>query len=290
MDLNRLKYFMAVAETGSIRSAAGLLRISPAALSKAIKVLESELGAKLLLPSGRGIILSQKGQEIARRGQAVLDSVRALVEDVNAPASRPCVIGSFEVFTTYFAGPLLGHELRSSPVVLRELIPGELELALASREVDLGITYVPIPHAEVDHLAVTQIEMAIFGLKRFTPTPFEALPFVVPVQPLKGAPTKVQGLDGWNENKLRRKIAYQVTLMETAIELCRQGLAVAYLPKFVARLHNEQVKPEYRLVELEAPRGAGAGRHPVYLALRKSDGESPLSKNLARAIRRICKG
>jgi DNA-binding transcriptional LysR family regulator len=40
MDTNRLRYFLVVCETGSVRKAADLLHVSPAALSKAIKILE----------------------------------------------------------------------------------------------------------------------------------------------------------------------------------------------------------------------------------------------------------
>lgn len=36
MDFDRLRYFCAIAETGSLRRAAELLRLSPPALSKAM--------------------------------------------------------------------------------------------------------------------------------------------------------------------------------------------------------------------------------------------------------------
>src|SRR5881275_1525815 len=71
MDIDRLRYFCTVARVGSIRGAAKVLKISPAALSKAIKTLEEELGLALLVQSGRGIRVSDE---------------RALVRDANAPA------------------------------------------------------------------------------------------------------------------------------------------------------------------------------------------------------------
>ncbi len=48
MDTGRLRYFCAVARTGSLRRAAELVKVSPPALSKAIKLLESECGVRLI--------------------------------------------------------------------------------------------------------------------------------------------------------------------------------------------------------------------------------------------------
>ena len=58
MDTLKLKYFSAVAESGSVRRAAELLRVSPPSLSKAVAHLEAELGLKLFIRSGRNIFLS----------------------------------------------------------------------------------------------------------------------------------------------------------------------------------------------------------------------------------------
>ena len=55
MNLDRLRYFCVIAETGSLRRAAEILRLSPAALSKALHVLEKEVGCPLTLPAGRGL-------------------------------------------------------------------------------------------------------------------------------------------------------------------------------------------------------------------------------------------
>lgn len=52
----RLHYFLAVAETGSIRGAADRLNIEASVVSRQIQQLESELGVKLLQRHGRGVI------------------------------------------------------------------------------------------------------------------------------------------------------------------------------------------------------------------------------------------
>ncbi|MEN9723585.1 MAG: hypothetical protein RJB38_1571 [Pseudomonadota bacterium] len=292
MDSNRLRYFIAVAETGSIRKAAEVLRLSPAALSKAIKLLEDETNLRLLAPAGRGIVITAEGRKLAERAKPVLselNSLSATIGQETKAAEHSVHIGSFEVFTTHFLRPLLEVLPNGVPLLLRELIPGELENALVSGEIDLGLTYIPVPTAGVEHLRVASVKMGVYGRKSyFEGVPFEEIPFAIPVQPLKGAPNKVQGLDGWPEDKVVRKVHYRVTLMESALELCRCGKAVAYLPRFVARLHNQSVHPKLKLQEFLAPKRTGLHTQPVYVVHRKDQAESPLIRHIARLLREVC--
>ena len=78
--MNRLRYFCTVADTGSLRAASEILHLSPAALSKAIKLLEEELEQELLVPAGRGILITDVGKRLAQRGRGAVGAwTRALV-------------------------------------------------------------------------------------------------------------------------------------------------------------------------------------------------------------------
>jgi len=138
-------------------------------------------------------------------------------------------------------------------------------------------------------MKITKIEMGIYGLKgKFRNPVFSELPFVVPVTPVVGTPTRVAGLDGWPDHLAPRKITYEVTLLESALELCRGGFAVAYLPKFVVRLHNQTVSPRKQLERLSTKQEASIAPQDVYLIKRKSDAEGANAKKLARIIREVC--
>ncbi|MCX6125351.1 MAG: LysR family transcriptional regulator [Proteobacteria bacterium] len=288
MDTNKLRYFCVVAEYGSIRKAAEILRISPAALSKAVGLLEADLGEELLLPDGRGIVISSFGNDLAKKSRPIL----AQLEELSSPSkvrSKSLEItrfGTFEVFSTYFFGKALKPYAANFQFELRELIPGELEQALKENIVDLGLTYLPIPTAGIEHLKVGQVHMRIFGQKNsFEKSPFENLPFAVPISPVSGSPTKVQGLDGWPDDQVARFIKFRVTLMESALELCRQGLAVGYFPSFVVELHNAQLKAEFQLEALSSPPALKEQIHPVYIVKRKNDSETKTMRMLAKAVR-----
>lgn len=287
MDTNRIRYFCAIARAGSLAAAAKSLALSPAALSKSMRLLQEELGYALFQQSGRGIVVTKEGLRFAEKGALLLKDVDALPDYAKGSSSPNTVrLGGFEVFTTYFLGELCSDILAQHDVLVHELLPGELEQALREDRIDLGLTYLPIPHHEIDHLEVSRVQMGIFGIKKFNAKPFESLPFVVPIEPLHGVPTKAQGLDGWREEFGRRKIQFKVALMESALELCRRGLAVAYLPKFVVDLHNRALKEVFQLHEMPHPKKI-TGSASVYLVKRKSDMESRLAKKIAQKLRAI---
>jgi DNA-binding transcriptional LysR family regulator len=130
--------------------------------------------------------------------------------------------------------------------------------------------------------------MGIFSSKgKFTNTDFSMLPFVTPVTPIKGLPHKAKGLDGWPDDKLPRNIVFRVDLMESALDLCRRGLAVAYLPKFVVELHNSQVKSHFTLQSLAPPKKLKKKKQCVYVIKRKSDIEHPCFKKIATELRNL---
>jgi DNA-binding transcriptional LysR family regulator len=289
MDFNRLKYFTVIAETGSVRAASELLRLSPPALSKALHLLEEEVGAKLVNRSGRNIVLTDAGKTLSRRAKELLEEAETVRREVigAGSAEQELKLGTFEVFSTHFLGFLNEPFFRKHPVLLHELIPGEIETALVENQIDYGITYLPVPRAEVDHVKISTIEMGVFALKGALEGIIQSdLPFVVPVSPIQGAPTRMKGLDGWPDDSYPRKIRYRVTLMESALEICRQGLAAGYFPLFVVEEHNRRVAPEFRLTRRPSIYPGRVCKTDVYLAKRKSTPENSTLRELAKVIRR----
>ena len=288
MDTNRLNYFCTIAQTGSLAKASDFLGISPAALSKAMKILEEEVGFQLIQPSGRGIVITQEGERFAEKGQKILDELGQLSQYAKGILSNSAQIklGSFEVFTTYLIGEIYKELSDTHDLVVHELGPGKIEEALLERKIDVGLSYIAIPHKDLDHLQLGKVRMGVFGLKdHFSKIPMSDLPFVIPVEPLSGAPTKAQGTDGWQPSYGPRTVRFKVSMMESALELVRRGLSVAYLPSFVVDLHNQYVLPKYKIEEIKFPEDSDR-YSPVYLIKRKDEKESALMKKLAKAIRK----
>ncbi len=114
MELRHLRYFVAVAEAGSLTVAAEQrLHTSQPSLSRQIRDLESELGAQLLTRRARGIELTPAGRAFLDHAHLVLSQVDATSEAARRVAhpSKPC-------FTMGF---MTGHELKWMPEALRIL-------------------------------------------------------------------------------------------------------------------------------------------------------------------------
>jgi LysR family hydrogen peroxide-inducible transcriptional activator len=71
MELHQLRYFCAVAETGSFSRAAEQSHISQPSLSQQILKLEDELGARLFDRLGRSVRLTELGKTFLPRARAV---------------------------------------------------------------------------------------------------------------------------------------------------------------------------------------------------------------------------
>lgn len=287
MDMNRIRYFLTLSETGHLGRAAELHRISAPAFSKAMKIFSQEMGVDLFIPQGRGIILTDKARELVPGLQEIVKKLDSLVRPETSSQEK-LRIATFEVFSTYFMEELLPNLFPGKDVLLLEKIPGKIEAAVADGLVDFAFTYNPVPRPELDFLKIQKIEMGIFGRKNLLPKKFEELPFVIPVSQVEGSPSKVRGLDGWPDDRFPRNILYEVELMESAMGLCRRGVAAAYLPRFIVSLHNKRVRPEYRLEEIPSPPKLKTVGNFVYLVKRKSRIEDAVVKKLAAGIRRIC--
>jgi DNA-binding transcriptional LysR family regulator len=291
MDMTKIRYFAVVAEAGSLRRASELLQVSPAALSRAIKQLEGELGEELFVPSGRGIAITDRGRLLQQRAGRLLGEYEAFLADARGreQASDTLRVGTFEIFSTHFMGWAIDRHLPGRSVLLREVIPAELEGALLNREVDVGITYIPVPHEGLDFLKTASQETGIYGRRgTFTDTPFEKLPFCVPLSPVSGAALPVGGLDGWPLNGASRHVRFQVHLLETALNVAARGQGVLFCPPFVVKLYNALVRKQYQLERLPYPRGMKPVTMDIYLVKRRSSPEGEDMQLLAKALRECC--
>ena len=114
MELRHLRYFVAVAEAGSLTVAAEQrLHTSQPSLSRQIRDLEDEIGVRLLTRLARGIQLTSAGRALLDHARVVLSQVEAGAEAARRAAHpvKPC----------FAMGFLTGHELTWMPEALRIL-------------------------------------------------------------------------------------------------------------------------------------------------------------------------
>jgi LysR family hca operon transcriptional activator len=114
IELRHLRYFVAVADAGSLTVAAQRkLFTSQPSLSRQIRDLEDEVGAQLMTRSARGIELTPAGRAFLDQARSVLSQVETAADAARGIAhpAKPCFVIGF----------LTNHELTWMPEVFRIL-------------------------------------------------------------------------------------------------------------------------------------------------------------------------
>jgi DNA-binding transcriptional LysR family regulator len=142
-----LRYFLAVANTGSLGEASEQLHVTISAISRQIAKLEDEVGYPLFERQPRGMALSKAGELLAahvRRtlleGEQVLDEIKAL-----ASFDRSTIrIASSEAFARDMLPRAIARFLESSPGTRFELTvtaPQDVTLRVRNGDADIGLTF-----------------------------------------------------------------------------------------------------------------------------------------------------
>ena len=89
MDLDELRAFVAVAETGSIVAAARSLGFARATLRRRLDELEARAGVPLLHRTAQGAFPTEAGAVLAARGRRILQEASALLSSVREVGAEP---------------------------------------------------------------------------------------------------------------------------------------------------------------------------------------------------------
>ena len=146
VTLRQFRYFIAVAESGSVAAASRALNIAQSAVTKSMQELEDELGQRLFERSPRGIVLTAQGHRFlagARRViGAVAEATRLQRGDEGTGPHGTLAIGVTSLVAGYYLSELLSRYRRLCPAVDVQVIedtPTFLEHLLINGELDVAI-------------------------------------------------------------------------------------------------------------------------------------------------------
>jgi LysR family hydrogen peroxide-inducible transcriptional activator len=150
MELHQLRYFCAIADTGSFSRAAEQTHVSQPSLSQQIRKLEDELGARLFDRLGRMVRLTELGRGFLPRARTILRDLEAARSDVverKASISGTVGVGVIPTIAPYFLPPILATFSRKFPearvTVVEEITPLLLE-RLRAGSIDVAIVALPL--------------------------------------------------------------------------------------------------------------------------------------------------
>ncbi len=119
MDLNKIKYFHAVANTLNISKASKLVHLSQPALSIQIQNLEHELDLKLFSRTNRGLALTEEGKKLLISANELIRWQQTTLENINELKNiSGCIkIGSYTTASSYLLPSLIAPFLKKHPEV-----------------------------------------------------------------------------------------------------------------------------------------------------------------------------
>jgi len=154
-DLEDLRLFVAVAESGSLSRGAARVHRSSGAASARLSQLEAEFATPLLRRRSKGMALTSAGEALLRQARALLTGVEGLNAEMGAYAQG--VQGVVRLLantnaTNIFLPRDLASFLAAQPqanVLLEERASPEIMAAVASGEADVGIVAGMAEHPEL---------------------------------------------------------------------------------------------------------------------------------------------
>ncbi len=159
MELRHLRYFIAVAETGSLSRAAEKLFIAQPPLSVQIRQLEDEMGTPLFVRHPKGVRLTAAGEALVPEARALLDRAGHLKERLQGEGASSTLALGYVPSASSTVLPALVRQLRAAHpnlrLDLREMISSAQTEALVAGHLDAGIARSPARHPHV--VAPTQM-------------------------------------------------------------------------------------------------------------------------------------
>jgi DNA-binding transcriptional LysR family regulator len=134
MNLVRLEYFLAVADTGTVTAAAERLRVAQPAVSRQLQQLEHEVGMTLFERTGRRLALTAAGRAFVPLADEFLTRAQQFehaAKDLAAGVVRHLVLAAPETSISEIVAPFLATLSPDDPLIrVRREPPGQIHQAL----------------------------------------------------------------------------------------------------------------------------------------------------------------
>ena len=248
MTLRQLLYFLGAADLGSFTAVAARMQVTQPAVAEQIRQLERSLRVDLFVRLGRGIRLTQAGEEFlphARSVVAAAEEAQRSVAGMRTLLGGTVTFGAFGApahyrfeaiirdFATAHPAVRLRLRGRNSSEIADAVRAGALEAALVVLPVnDDGIDVKPVARDEVLIVSsdpdVTRRPLSIEQLAKTPLVLYEA-------QYAERDPTRRQLAERAQAAGIRLEFPFEVEHLDTALQLASASLATTYVPSAVTR-------------------------------------------------------
>ena len=253
MELRQLLHFVAVAEEESFTRAAQVSNIVQSALSTSIRQLEEELGARLFVRSTRKVRLTAAGRAFLEKANVALEALRQgkeLIADIRSLRRGKLSLGTVQSLPSFIDLPALLETFHDQhphiEVRLCQGSAGHLIEKIRSRQIELVILPVEETHPDLssqiiccDSLVLAcAMEHPLAETNQVTLKELSGEPFI-DFEPTYGTRELVD--HSFVDAGLERRVAFEVSDLNTLLELVTRGLGIALIPQAVAFARRESI-------------------------------------------------
>jgi len=241
MELKRLRYFLCIAEEGSLGRASSALGIAQPALSRQMRMLEDEFGAPLFYRTRNGMQLTEEGSQLRA---AVTGPLRLLelatqsARSVSGKVEYSVALGLPPMIVTVAAQAIVHRFDKAMPGIKLTLVEDQTDQLvdkLLKGEIDVAFLYGQIPDdrlfgGDVLDEEIVLVGAAECGLSSDHAVPFKKLaelPLILP-RAQRGIRSLVEKL-AVREN-IDLNIKFETDSFQIAKDLVKSGFGYGILP------------------------------------------------------------
>jgi LysR family transcriptional regulator, regulator for metE and metH len=244
IEVRHLQLISAIAQNGSMTSAARNLFLTQPSLSHQLKDIESRLGTQLFLRINRKLVLTSAGEKLLREAQEILPRLERIENELRTGGNSPKILRiSTQCYTCYHWLPKLfkifQKEFSDVQIdIVTEAMNDTLEFILADK-IDLAVTNIKVDRSGVFYEKLFDDEQVLLV---HPDHPLAAREYVMP-QDFEGEHMIIyqsKGSDYFISNVLEPSgVALsrvtKMQLTEARVELVRAGLGVTVLSRWLVK-------------------------------------------------------
>ncbi|MET0709252.1 MAG: LysR family transcriptional regulator [Tardiphaga sp.] len=276
MDLHQLRCFVAAAEELHFGKAAHRLEMLPSALGRYIRLLEDDLGTRLMIRTTRSVALTDDGSALLKEARNLLaqaDGIALKFRNRGRAQSSTIRVGAIDSAAAGLL-PMLLHDFRARcPDVTVELVEDKsirLLPRLLSGRLDLAFVRPPENPDKRLELQLLFHETAVVAMsehhplasrKRVAIADLDGQPLIVPERRARPHSHDLT-IKLFAEAGLKARVAQVADEKQTIVNLVAAELGVAIVPRWTARMATRGV----RFVALKPSGDAEMKRLPLAAA------------------------
>lgn len=286
IDLNDMRFFVTVVQSGSLTHAAEQLNVPKSRLSRRLTELENQLGSKLLDRNRNGVRLNDLGEHFYQHALIAVEAAESAIHSVANCLATPRGLLRISVSSEilrYWLTPYLSQYLQQHPDVELNITMENRRVNLLQEGVDIALRVGDLGLDEVVAKHLLDISFGLYASPRYLAT--------------KGTPQTPQDLknyrllhksDGknWlfkqgNQRELvQMKKALQANEASVLAQLVEDSYGIALLPELTGLIQPnwQKLLPDWQLESV-----------PLYAIYYKNRGLAPTVRTFVNFLSELAK-